>query len=161
MSKKGAVPYAEDDLGVNTVYETAQMAARSYALAKEKATDLRRTKRRMENTIADREADVAAEIFATGGGASVSAIERHIKISVGTDDVIRTIRAELLRVNGDIDQEETAAALAKVQIEIHTARMTELGGYLLYLAEAKRAAKTTVVNASPVVRNRDTEKLRH
>lgn len=144
VEKKSAVDYAEDDLRVHEVYEVARTAWFRMESARTELLGMRATKRRIENRIADREADIMADVTAAlGGAASQAAIDRQVKLQIGTDPDLRQLRREALDHQDDIDGQETNAALAKAQIEIETGRMHELGGYLQYLAAAKSAASTT------------------
>lgn len=149
MARKSAVAYAEEDLGVQSVLEEANLAFEAFNNARRELLGMRATKRRIEGLIADREADVAMEIFRNADGASQAAVERHTKLEIGTDTTLRTLREQLREHLDDIDTQETEAALAKTRMEIAIARMTELGGYMQYLAIAKSTAKTTVVRTDP------------
>lgn len=140
VTKVSAVEYAEVTLGVHHAHETAQSALARMEAARTELLGMRATKRRIENAIADREADIAADTVAALGGQSQAAIERQVKLTIGTDPELRRLRQELLDQQDDIDGEETHAAMAKAQVEIETGRMTELGGYLQYLAVSKLVA---------------------
>jgi hypothetical protein len=154
VTKVSAVEYAEVTLGVNHAYETAQSAWFRMEAARTELLGMRATKRRIENKITDREADIAADVTAAlGGSASQAAIDRQVKLQIGTDPELRKLREELLNQQDDIDGEETNAAMAKAQVEIETGRMTELGGYLYYLGVSKlvtaRAPTTDPTKVSP------------
>jgi hypothetical protein len=141
VTKVSPVEYAEVSLGVHYAYETAKSAWSRMEAARTELLGMRATKRRIENQIADREADIAADVTAVlGGSASQAAIDRQVKLQIGTDPDLRKLRQELLDQQDDIDGEETNAAMAKAQVEIETARMTELGGYLHYLGVSKLVA---------------------
>ena len=138
MTDKG-IKYAED-MGVHEVYSRAREARSRFEQARNDLASLRGSRRSLDHNLRDREFEILSDVRGVNSTASLNAIERLVKEAVQTDSICRATRDELDRLALDIDMMENAAQLAKVDAEIETARMTELGGYLTFLASIKAAA---------------------
>lgn len=130
--------YAEEQLGVNSVFEYAKTQR---ANLDAKLTDLAAGKdlrREVEHLIADREIELTSDEYAKHSGMSVAAMERHLKLELPKDPLLRELRAKLGVAVSDIEGLEFDIRMLETDIKIAVARMTELGGYLNYLAAIKQ-----------------------
>lgn len=148
MTDKG-IKYAEETLGVHEVYSRAIEARKRFEQARNDLARLRAARRSVDHTLRDREYEVLSDVRGANSTASLNAIERLVKDAVQTDPACRATRDELDRLAFDIDMTENAAQLAKVDAEIESSRMTELGGYLTFLASIKAAAHPATGTAVP------------
>lgn len=137
------VDYAEMTLGVHSVYETAQQAADEYERASERLAAYRITKSEAEQNLVDIEADLLRDVWTNHPDTSQAARDRLLKAALSESEEARALRKQIADSTEMISMEEGRRTAARIRAEIYTARMNELGGYLHYLAEAKRAATKT------------------
>lgn len=140
--------YAEN-MGVHAVYEAAQEARRRWEQARNDLAVLRSERRNIDQRLTDREFEILSDERGRNPASSVAALERQVKSLVNSDAVHRAMRHEHDRLSSDIEATETVVHMAKIDIEIATARMQELGGYLSYLAELKRAETAAATTGNP------------
>lgn len=79
---------------------------------------------------------------------SNASIERKHKELLHSDTLCRSMRNDLRGTVDTLDEVEAEISIAKTRLEVLTARMAELGGYLAYLASVKSAATAARVAAS-------------
>lgn len=137
--KKNPVTYAETELGVHEVYEAAHVARDTLDGYFSEVATKRDERRRIESAIEDREADLLIEEYSKHADMSVAAMERHMKSVKHRDEELRKLKPELASVISDIEGLEYDIRVAEADVRIAVARMTELGGYLTYLAAAKNS----------------------
>jgi hypothetical protein len=77
---------------------------------------------------------------------SQAAFDRHIKVAVSKEPNLRAMRARLAELSNNLDTMEAHVSHARVDLEVATARMSELGGYFAYLAAIK-SAETARMNS--------------
>lgn len=142
MSAK-ALKYAEDNLGVHTVYDEA-LSLRGELdgvfTDLDKAQD---QKRQLVDEVADREADLLSDERGKHSDMSATALAEHMKVIKRKDTFLHELRSKLSEVSGAISGMEYDADLLKLSIKIKVARLEELGGYLHYLAVLKEAETIT------------------
>jgi hypothetical protein len=137
-----ALAYAEGELGVHKVYEDAQAA---YASLEETITTLakeRDEKRRLEFALADREQEIIQQAWIDNPDMSQTRMDKHVKTLIHADTGWKELRTALSAATFRVDTLEGDQRLCEHDIKIAVSRMGELGGYLHYLAEVKRAAST-------------------
>lgn len=139
--------YAEQKLGVHTVFEgTAELAQRldDELTRLDKAQDDRRT---LEERYADREIELISEMRGVHPNMSDTRFKSEMRGWERTDSELRRLRREMIIVKSDLQGSEIEIELLRTRIKIGCARMTELGGYLNYLAavmnQAEKSTKPT------------------
>lgn len=137
-----ALVYAEETLGVHAVYEQAQAARKELDECLTLLAEARDSKRDLEVQLSDREMEITALEFGKHADMAQWRMEKHVKQAVHTDEGWRAIRDKLTEVLKTIEGLELDRTMAEQDIKIAVSRMGELGGYLSYLAEVKRAANT-------------------
>lgn len=135
-ARKG-LAYAENELGVHQVHENALSARERVRVSHEALIEQRAIKRRLEGEIDERQVEIIDGEYLTSLGISVAAMERHLKVMIPKDGKIRELRKDLATCITLSEQWEASLRLAEVDTKIAVARMTELGGYLNYLAAIK------------------------
>lgn len=134
-----AVAYAEDRLGVHTVYEDVVQHRNALddlftQIALQK--DRRRT---LEQQLQDREIDITSDEVGKHPGMSQAALDRHLKLEIPKDPEVRQIKSDLADTISQIEGLEYDIRVTETDVKIAVGRMTELGGYLQYLAAVKTA----------------------
>lgn len=138
-----AIKYAEDELGVHKVYREAVEAQKGLQEVIGRLIIARDKKRDLEQALIDREMEIALEQRSIHPEMPVTRMEALLKTLRNDDDTCRELKEEIRHELALIDGFEFDKGLRESSIKIMTARMTELGGYLQYLA----AIKLEVVNA--------------
>lgn len=136
-----ALEYAERTLGVHTVHEEALAARQQLDDTLTKLAEVRDRQRDIELKVSDREMEVTIDQRGKHPDMAVTRWDKHIKESFRDDDDLRALREQLYAVRSDIEGYEFDVKIHETTIRIATARMTELGGYLIYLAEVKRSKR--------------------
>lgn len=133
-----ALQYAENQLGVHTVFEEAVSEL-------EKLDDLYTTldksqdeRRELAEQIADREGELLSDERGRHADMSAAAFDQHFKGVKRTDTALQGYRAKLNEVQGIISGLEYDVDLAKHTLRLGEARLIELGGYFNYLASVKQ-----------------------
>lgn len=141
-----AIRYAEEKLGVHEIYEHAKSQQEALVATVGKIASLRKDRRNTEDAIADREMEITAEVVASLADASQAAKEREIKMSCAMDVDLKKARKQVITMTNSIEQEESIRSILESDIRITVARLSELGGYLNFLA-AIRAQGTAALKA--------------
>lgn len=137
-----ALTYAEQTLGVHFVYDKA-LATRDKLDAVLGELGLARDRKRdLEFRLNDREMMVTSDEYGRHADMAQGRMDKHVKVALSQDDEWRELREQLSKTLGDIEGLEFDKSMHEVDIKISISRMGELGGYLTYLAEVKRAANT-------------------
>lgn len=138
-----AVVYAERDLGVHTVYERCQDLKCQLAFMIEEIVGLRHSKRESEALLADLEFELMSQQAAEHSDLSQAAFDRHMKMFLSKDETMRELRKSIREKQRAVDESEGRKSVLEADIRIECARMSELGGYLQYLAAVKMAQSST------------------
>lgn len=101
--------------------------------------DRRRT---LEQQLQDVELDIISDETGKHSSMSQAALDRHLKVEIPKNPEYRQIKSDLGAVISDIEGLEYDIRVAEADVRIAAARMTELGGYLQYLAAIKQAEHT-------------------
>lgn len=142
MTNKALV-YAEDNLGVHTVLQTAEQARAALDNVYTELSKAGDSKRDLHDRITDLEWLIASEERGKHPDMSAAAMEKHLKVAYSKNDDHRELRDQLRKATGDVEGLEYDARILEYDIKIAVARMTELGGYLNYLAAVKNSTKPT------------------
>lgn len=132
-----ALTYAEENLGVHTVHQEAKDARDRLDGILTELSDARDKRRQVEFLLGDAEMEVASEEWSKHPDMAVTRMEKHLKIAIQGNDACRELREQIAKLQGDIDGLEADAKMAETDVKIAVARLTELGGYLQYLAAIK------------------------
>ncbi len=138
-----ALNYAERDLGVHLVYEDAVKNRNLLDGLMTEISERRDTKRGLEASMTDREFEIIGDERSKHADLSVAAMDKHLKQAFHADPTLQRLRTEHLAVVNDLDGMELDRSVLEADIRIAVARMTELGGYLQYLAVIKTQSTTT------------------
>jgi hypothetical protein len=136
-----ALNYAENDLGVHAAYEEANKAKATLEADLDLLAQARSGKRELEQKIADREMELVIDETSKHPSMSVAAMERHLKVVVHTDEPMRSLKQGLSNQALALDLAESRVKSSDAAVRIAVARLSELGGYLTYLAAIKSAQK--------------------
>ena len=133
--------YAEQKLGVHAVFEDVQRLADQLDA---ELTDLDKAqddKRRLEEEYADREVELIAEMRGIHVNMSDTRFKSEMRNWERTDPGLCKIRRELNITKSVVQGVEINIEVLRARIKIGCARMTELGGYLNYLAAVMNQAE--------------------
>jgi hypothetical protein len=134
-----ALEYAEQQVGVHKVWEEAQVHAAYLSELRTQLAHMRHAKAVHEDAYQTAEYEFITDTRAQLAEMSQTAFDKAIKAAVHKEPSLRSMRADLARESLNIELTEANVARARVDIEIATARLTELGGYFAYLAAIKEA----------------------
>lgn len=132
-----AVTYAESQLGVNAIFEAAVLARNTLDGTLTELSTVRDRKSDLEYRLQDAEMEVASDERGKHPDMSAAAMEKHMRIALNNTDGVRELREQITKTKSDIDGLEMDKTMAQTDINIAVARLTELGGYLNYLAAIK------------------------
>lgn len=136
-----ALAYAEDTLGVHEVYKHAREAHERLDDALTILANSKDKRRALEVKLQDVEMEVAADERSKHADMSAAAMEKHLKIVLNADVQVRDLRRQILDLTNTIEGLEYDRSIEEAAIRIAVARLTELGGYLNYLAAVKQAQR--------------------
>lgn len=131
--------YAENELGVHQVYEAANKANGDLPGEHSKLIAARVERRRVTEEIADREAEILRDIRNTHTDLSATAHDQKAKLERRTDPDLKALRSGLNDLQRREDEAEFRIKELGKTIDIATARMIQLGGYLPFLFEIMKA----------------------
>lgn len=140
MAKKSPVDYAEDDLGVHEVYEDAQGVNAALGTALDDYKEQAKRIRQANDTIEQREYELAGELKGEQPDISQEALKRAIREAHQTDETLVQMRKVLNSAHGKQEDAHARIEHSKYRLRVLSARMNELGGLLAFLAAAKSAA---------------------
>lgn len=132
-----ALAYAENELGVHHAYTAAQNAREQLDEALSALSDARDKQRDLRLRLEDAEMDVAIDERGKHPEMSQAQMDKHLKMSLFKNDLVRELREQVAKVTGDVEGLEFDKTVHEADIRIAVARMQELGGYLQYLAAIK------------------------
>lgn len=135
-----ALRYAEENLGVHSVYEGAIEARDRLDGILTDLAGLRDKKRDLEYRLQDLELEVASDERGKHADMSQAAMDKHLKVVLHNNTDVRELREQLSKTVSDIEGLEFDRSIAETDIKIAVSRLHELGGYLEYLAAIKNQA---------------------
>lgn len=133
------IAYAEQQLGVHSVYSDARLARANLQAAIDEIYKARFKKREAEVALTDREMELAQEEWAANPQYSAAKMDQHMKVAKQTDPRCRELRKEIFDASSRIEAQDTSRVMYENDLKIAVARMHELGGYFAYLAAIKTA----------------------
>ncbi len=138
-----ALDYAENQLGVHLVYEDALKVHGQLDALMTDLGEARDTKRELESKIQDREFEIMSDERSKHPEMSATAMDKHLKLAYHGDPTLQQLHTEHRAVVNNVDGMELDRSAYEADIRIAVARMTELGGYLQYLAVIKTQSTST------------------
>jgi len=144
-----ALRYAEDQLGVHTVWEKAQsqlVELNGLYTDLDKSQDQRRE---LVEQIADREGELLSDERGRHADMSAAAFDQHFKGVKRTDTALQGFRSKLMEVQGIISGLEYDVDFLKQSLRLSEGRLTELGGYFNYLAAVKQDDTSNKTSEKP------------
>jgi hypothetical protein len=141
-----ALKYAEDTLGVHSVYEEATRVQAELTAINDELGRLIAEKRQLTGQATQREGDIMVDERGKHPDHSQAAFDRHLKVTYHTDGELFDLRRRLLDNATRIDLLEFEGRSKESQLRLLVARLEQLGGYLHYLAAVKteqQGIKTT------------------
>lgn len=135
--------YAEDVLGVHSVFEETVSEASQLDEELTRLDKAQDDKRKLEDEYADREVELVSEMRGIHPNMTDTRFKTEWKGWERQDAELSRIRRELNIVKSVIQGSEIEIELYRTRIRIGCARMTELGGYLNYLAGVMIQAEKT------------------
>lgn len=133
------VEYAEKALQVHKVYEEAVAAEAELQTIHNELAQCKIKENSLQQNISDREMDLLSEERGKHPEMSQAGMERHLKLVLHVDTAYREMIRELMEVHDTQTAQNANRSITESKVRVLTARMTELGGYLHYLAAAKES----------------------
>jgi hypothetical protein len=127
--------YAENELGVHKVHETAEKARGEIVGEHTGLLEARSERRRITEEIADREAEIWRELRNQHPELSATALDGKAKLERRTDPDLRALRNGLSDAQFKEESIELRIKDLNRTIDIATARMIQLGGYFPFLVK--------------------------
>lgn len=144
-----ALEYAEFQLGVHAVYESALKAREELDGVLTEIDSIRDRKRSVEREISDLEMDILFEERSKHPEMSAAAMDKHLRLAYHQNGQLKALRENHVKTVGELDGREIDKSVLEADIRIATARMIELGGYLQYLAAVKLSTTTPATPTTP------------
>jgi hypothetical protein len=135
------VAYAEDTLGVNTVWTACQDASEGLITVVTELAAVRNEIRDIEAKVSYREMEVTESEWAKHPDMPVTRMDKHVKAAFLKDVDLQEFQAQLRSLRGKAERLDGMKIEGETIVRVTTARMIELGGYLQYLAAAKQAQR--------------------
>jgi non-ribosomal peptide synthetase component F len=134
------IKYAEEQLRVHDVYADALAGAHDADTSRRHLAMTRREKWQAEEAYTDAELEFIAAKRGDNPDMSQTAFDKYVKGEIHKNPDLRRMRAALADLNLELDATEAAIRRSQNQVDTAHSRMTELGGYLNYLAAIKAAS---------------------
>lgn len=135
--ERKAVRYAEDNLGVHSLYQEIEDHLTDLNDALISYNEATQQVRLLAEKMEDREIELIGEYRAGDPKIAVAAIERRIKEDRANDDELAALRAEHRKAQDDQTLAESQVTILKYRLRGKTARLNELGGLLTFYAATK------------------------
>ncbi len=137
------VEYAENTLGVHTVFAEAEARLLNYKAASDLILDLNGDIRSTKDNLVSREGVIIAEQGATTAGMTKVAAKEYLKEILDDDPEMGRLHDKLANLESERHVADADLRHEGLAVKMLTARMEELGGLLIFYAAAKRNASTT------------------
>lgn len=144
-----ALQYAEEELGVNYVWQEVQDYLSSLDKTLSDLDKAQDRKRELEEKVLDAEVDLVNRKRGQHPNMSETGFKTNMKVWEREDTALMGWRIELNKITSEIQGLQYDADLFKLKIRAGSSRLEELGGYLHYLAAVKmqnQAEKTSRTN---------------
>lgn len=140
MAQRGnPVAYAENELGVHSVYADLQQQTAYLEEVRRQHTDLVIQKRNREIALEDREGELADELRLSNVECSEAAFQRLLKDTLRHDEKYRQLRSEHHELSIAATQVEAELESGKAKQRMLTARVGQIGDLLRFYAAGKDA----------------------
>lgn len=161
--RKSAVQYAEEVLGVHVPWDEAQRRLELHAQASENVDLTRGELRANKQSLEDRKLEVATEAPSLAGyPEGVQARRDWTKLLIVNDEKIVKYEQQIAHLQTVLEDYQSQVKHHELGLHVLTARMTELGGLLMFYAAAKQAENTTLhTTVSPVSQHTQGEPVTH
>lgn len=136
-----ALTYAEENLGVHKVYETLLQHLEDLDVSTSDLDKALDRKREIEEKYADAEVDLVNEKRGLHPEMSDTKFKAELKVWERENDAMNQLRLDLNAVKSEIQGLEFDQSMLKARIQVGSARLVELGGYLNYLTAVKNQAE--------------------
>lgn len=137
-----AIGYAEGTLKVHEIFDETVNCKHSLDEILVRLSERRDQRREAEEALRDRENEIASDLYGSNPDWSATKLDAASKSARQADPFHKALRSKISEILGAIDRLEHEKLVAETEIKIGVARMTELGGYLMYLAAVKNANTT-------------------
>lgn len=149
-TRSKAIRYAEDDLGVHLIYTeavNAEQEIREHVLQK---ADYEVAIRHHEQELDERIYELRQQLHEETGDKplSATAFESTVKDMIGSDEKVKALKAKIIDEKDLLSYVEANLRDKELTHRSRVSRMTEIGGYLHYLAAAKNANTAARESAS-------------
>lgn len=135
--ERKAVRYAEDTLGVHSVYAAATAELDLLDDALDRLVAASREMRHFEERIEDAEIATIGDLKANDPKMSVAALERALKEERVNDETLRNLRRQHREAHDAYTQADADVSRHKYRLRAQTTRLNELGGLLNFYAATK------------------------
>ena len=137
------VRYAEDTLGVHTVFDATKTVLDGRTSHQRTLVSLLARKRELAERYLQAEALLISSERGANPELSQAAFDRHFKTTAALDDDLRDLRDQQHAVQHEIDVIEADLKAYEASLRMNVARMEELGGLLHFFAAAKQQTHTS------------------
>lgn len=139
MRRSRAVIYAEDTLGINSVYEDCISLEEDLAPKHTRQAQLRASIREVTDRIEEREMELVEKVRADNPTISMAQLDRDLKLAMHNDEAYVQRKQQLREFKEELDEVENEIREIEIKLRTRTTRMQELGAYMAYLASVKNA----------------------
>lgn len=136
-----ALQYAENELGVHKVFEELTGYLNDLDVSTSDLDKALDRKRELEEKYTDREVELVSEKRGLHASMSDTKFKQEMVGWSRQDDSLNNLRSELNATKGEIQGLEFDQSVLKARIQVGSARLVELGGYLNYLSVIKTQAE--------------------
>lgn len=119
-------------------YERAQNLSKILRTTATKINQSRVRKANFESSIETAEMELISTERGLNPTMSMAAFERHLKVVFHDDDKLKDLKAELANETAYLSNLEVTEKQDRAFLQMESARMYELGGYLHYLSSSRR-----------------------
>jgi chromosome segregation ATPase len=134
-----ALEYARNELRVDDVYKESRTILTQYDECLTALSEARDKKRDLDDAIDARKMEIIGDERAKHADMSEAAMDRHLRQVYRVDTRLIELKEQQRQAAGDVDGCEMDKLVHEQELKTLQARMTELGGYLNYLAAARLA----------------------
>lgn len=134
VSVKAQREAAEQSLGIQAVYDAAQASRNALDETLTLLADARDKRRNIEGEIADHETVVIQSVWVNNPELAQTRLDKLVKNEINQAKSLRDLRTQLNAVISEIEGLEYDKQMHETDIRIACSRMTELNGYLVFIA---------------------------
>lgn len=139
MRRSRAVIYAEDTLGINSIYDECIALEEDLAPFLERQAQLRSSIREVTDRIEEREMELVEKIRVDDPDMSMAKLDRELKRTMFDDEKYVQRKQQLRELKEELDNAEVEIRTRELSLRTRVTRMQELGAYMVYLGSVKNA----------------------